>query len=838
MRQFLSLLALLFFSLTAFSQKTSKDHYILHGVLQDSLTHIGEEYATVSVARDSVGAQPLRMMVTGKNGSFKMSVPGKGRFVVSFSSLGKKTVYHRFSVASGVDDVDLGTLYLHEGKGVELNEVEVVSHRPLVKADIDKISYNIEDDPDSKTNTVMEMLRKVPLVTVDGEDNIKVNNNSSFKVYVNGKPNNLMSNNPKEVLKSMPANSIKRIEVITNPGPKYDAEGVGGILNIITVGQGLEGYTVTLNGNVGNRDAGTGFFGTIKKGKLTVSARYNYSYYNSPTTSSGGNRKMVGEISDDASNLNYSSESKGHGQGHNGSLEASYEIDTLRLVTLSLGLWGSSGKNSSWNDVHAVAPLTLSPLYNYFSSGRSNSSWFSIDGSIDYQRLFQVKERMLTFSYKVNTNPNTSNSYTDYNKMEAVDDWLEFLKRMKAQHMDGWANTIENTFQVDYSTPIAKIHTLETGLKFILRNNLSNNDRYIREAMKASDYTPDAANSSHYRHSNAIMAGYVGYGLKVNQVSGRLGIRYEHTIQDVKYKLGRGDNFRKNFDDVVPSASIGYRLSDVSNFSLGYNLRIYRPGIWYLNPYINDSDPTSISQGNPNLNSEKSHSLNLSYNSFSSKFSMNLSVNYGFTNNSIESTTQDINDKLITGLEHPTGKNVLFATYKNIGKNRNFGLNGYLNWNPFTRTRFYTNFYTGYVYVSDGVNLQNKGWNAFVYCNVQQSFEHDWNVSIYGWKQTPWVMLQGKSGGYMDYSVSLGKSWLKKRLTVNIFASNFFNKTINYKTTLESANFVQNSWSHNNVLRYGLSISFRLGELTASVKKTERSISNDDVKSGGNSGGK
>ena len=119
-------------------------------------------------------------------------------------------------------------------KSLELQGVEVVKQKSLVKSDIDKITYDIESDPDSKSNSVIEMLRKIPMVTVDGEDNIQVNGSSSFKIYVNNKPNQMMSNNPKEVLKSMPATSIKKIEVITNPGPKYDAEGVGGILNIIT----------------------------------------------------------------------------------------------------------------------------------------------------------------------------------------------------------------------------------------------------------------------------------------------------------------------------------------------------------------------------------------------------------------------------------------------------------------------------------------------------------------------------------------------------------------------------------------------------------------------------
>ena len=135
-------------------------------------------------------------------------------------------------------------------KSLELQDVVVVQQKSLVKSDIDKLTYDIESDPDSKSNTILEMLRKIPMVTVDGEDNIQVNGSSSFKVYVNNKPNQMMSNNPKEVLKSMPATSIKKIEVITNPGPKYDAEGVGGILNIITHSQGIEGYTATFSGSV------------------------------------------------------------------------------------------------------------------------------------------------------------------------------------------------------------------------------------------------------------------------------------------------------------------------------------------------------------------------------------------------------------------------------------------------------------------------------------------------------------------------------------------------------------------------------------------------------------
>lgn len=808
----------------------------IKGVLLDSLTQEGEPYATIKIVKKEAPANALKMLVTDMKGKFQEKVPGTGNFVMTISSIGRNTIVKDFTVKAGEKLVDFGTLYITDASN-ELGQVEVVAQKPLVKADIDKIEYNVQDDPDSKSNSVLEMLRKVPLVTVDGEDNIKVNGSSSFKVYVNGKPNNMMSNNPTEVLKSMPANSIKHIEVITNPGPKYDAEGVGGILNIVTVGSGLEGYTATFSGNVSNMGAGGGLFGTVKSGKLTVSARYNYNYNDRPRSYSGGNRRTVGDITEGSSDLDYDGSSKGHGNFQSGSMEASYEIDTLRLVSMSFGLWGGGNNSTSINNTLATAPGTSNELYRYVSDGRSKSSWYSIDGGVDYQRMFHMKDRMFTLSYKINTSPQTSDSYSTYNDMHAATDWEDFLKRLYDLNNDGSQNTTEHTFQADYTTPIGKIHTLEAGAKYILRDNSSEDDRYERQIGTTGDYVLDEEHSSHYKHQNDILAAYMGYGLRVKKISGRLGVRYEHTKQEVKYLLGKGDNFNKNFDDVVPSASIGYKLTDMSNLRFGYNMRIYRPGIWYLNPYLNDSNPTNISQGNSHLDSEKSHSFNLSYSNFTQKFNINLSARYSFTNNSIEQVTEQVKDTEIAGLQNPTGKEVLYSTYQNIGKSRNASLSGYVNWNATSNTRIYANLYGNYTYM-EGVNgLKNDGWNLFAYGGAQQSLPHDWRISLNVYGQTPWIMLQGKGSSFFDYGLSVNKSFLNKRLTLSAFASNFFKKYTSPTSSIEGVGFTQDSWNRYTRQRFGVSVSYRIGELKASVKKAARTISNDDVKSGGGEGG-
>lgn len=629
----------------------------------------------------------------------------------------------------------------------------------------------------------------------------------------------------------MPANSIKHIEVITNPGPKYDAEGVGGILNIVTVGSGLEGYTATFSANVSNRGAGGGAFGTIKSGKLTVSARYNYNYNDQPRNYSSGSQHVTPEaVTENSSNLDYDGSNKGHGSFQSGSMEASYEIDTLRLVTMSFGLWGGGNKSNGSTDYIATFPenINAAPIYSYSAFNRSKSSWYSIDGGIDYQRLFKVKDRMLTFSYKINTRP----QYTEYEIDNGYNpDWADYLNRLKNQHNDGEQNTTEHTFQADYTTPIGKLHTLEAGAKYILRNNSSEDDRFDADDTGKYEYNKDQ--SSHYKHLNDIIAAYLGYGLKVKRLSGRLGLRYEHTIQDVKYLVGRGEDFTKNFDDVVPSASIGYKLTDMSNLRLGYNMRIYRPGIWALNPYLNDADPSYISRGNPELDSEKSHAFNLSYSNFIQKFNVNISARYSFTNNSIENVTRLMPDTEIEGLKNPTGKDVLYSTYANIGKTRYASVNGYVNWNATSRTRIYMNMSGNYSYLEGGEGMRNDGWSLFAYGGAQHTLPHDWRISMNVFGQTPWIMLQGKGSSFFDYGVSVNKSFLNKRLTLSAFASNFFKKYMNQSSTTEGSGFVRESNYKYSRQRFGVSVSYRIGELKASVKKAARTISNDDVKSGG-----
>ncbi len=830
----ISMALILMLALCAKAQNTQHS-YTITGVVADSVTHEGEPYATLTIARADSAANPLKQALTDIKGRFSISSSGTGSYLLMVRSMGRKPMQRAYTVDATTRTIDLGTLLLQDG-GNQLETVEVVAYKPLVKADIDKIAYSVEDDPEANTNTVIEMLKKVPMVTVDGQDNIRVNGNSSFKIYVNGKPNNMMTKNPKEVLKSMPASSIKKIEVITNPGPKYDAEGVGGILNIVTEGKGPEGYNATFSGRANNSSYGGGLYATVKQGKLTMSVNYNASSNHSPKGYTYSDRSQIGTDGTVTSSTVADGYTKGHSLWQGGDIEASYEIDTLRLITGSFSLSKFTSKRDALNTAFSTVPATGQLLYGYRSPSHSKENWDDYSASLDYQRSFSVKDRLLTLSYRLESSPSTSDSRYLYTDREAADDWQTFIDRMRDQRMDGDENTMEHTFQIDYTTPFAKHHTWEAGVKYILRRNKSDNDRY-NLGTGDKDETYDSDNSSHYRHHNDILAAYTGYGLTLDKWSARLGLRYEHTLQKVEYLLGRGTNFHKNFDDLVPSARLGYKFSDATNLSLGYKMRINRPGIWYLNPYLDDRIPDAISQGNPNLDTEKSHAVDLQFSSYNSKLTYTLTGTYRFVNNSIESVDRLVNDRDIEGLPNPTGKDVIYSSYANIGHIQYAGLMAYANWTPITNTRITLNGSVGYSHMSDGQSLRNHGWCTNIDASLQQTFAKTWIFNASYYVQTPQPTLQGKDARYQWYNFSLSKSFMDKRLTLTAYIINPFGKRyFCYRSETVADNFRTTASSSWCQLYYGVSVRFRIGKLKASVKHTERTVENNDVKQGGRGG--
>lgn len=807
---------------SAVAQTGAKGNFVIKGQVVDSLTNETVPYATLSIALQNNPQKSLLLLACDIDGNFEASLKSAGKYILSMQSIGKKPAQKKFTLSAGKTTLNLGKLYMIDDNQ-RLDEVTVVAQKPLVKVEIDKLTYSLQDDPESQTNNTLDMLRKVPMITVDGNDEIQLQGSTNFKIYVNGKPSNMLSNNPSDVLKSMPASSVKDIEVITDPGAKYDAEGVGGIINIITTKNLFQGYTGTVRASASTLGRfGGGAYVSAKYGKFGITANYNYNYNNSPWNESYSIREDYGTDSRAGSVLNQSGRSKNQGPFQFGYLEGSYEIDSLNLITVGANLF--RGDNTSKTE-YAVEMLgrngsELLPSYSYNRNSRSTSVFGSTDINVDYQHSTHKKGELLTLSYRFSQSPNNSESYTEL--LDVVD---YPLMSDYPQWTINDAATNEHTFQFDYTTPTWKNHTLEAGVKYIYRGSDSETDRrYYRDSIQDWESVYDA--NSDFRHNQHIYSAYLGYAMKFGKLGTKFGVRGEGTSLNVKYAYDPSMNFKTNYFDVVPNLTLSYQITQAQQVRVGYNMRIRRPGIRYLNPYINDTDPLNISYGNPNLDSEKSHNIRLNYSIFTQKFNMNFSGNYRFVNNSIEQYTW-VNDQGISE-----------TTYGNIGRTRSVGAFLYASYSPIAMLRIFTNAGMNYEKLqSTEGNLANDGFSGRVFAGAQLTLPKDFRIDLNGGYFSPRINLQGKSSSMYFTGISLNKSFFDKKLTVSLSCNNPFWKTIKMESNTADDTFNMKTVSYNHARDFRLSVSYRFGSLKDVIKKVKRGISNDDSMGGENENG-
>jgi len=458
----------------------------------------------------------------------------------------------------------------------------------------------------------------------------------------------MISGNPSQVLKSMPANSVKDIEVITDPGAKYDAEGVDGIINIVTDNRADDGYS----GSVGaNADDFGGYGGNAylatKYGKFGFTGNAGYYYHDQPESESNFMRNEYAPNPENTLTLNGTSKSDGGGLFLSGSV--SFEPDTVNLFNLSASRFG--GKFNSLNLQEALS-VGARP-YSYNTRSESVNQYGGMNLSADYQRSFRKKGEMLTMSYRFENNPNDSEYESAYDDVTGTFYYPDGYRIKSANDAGG----NEHTGQMDYVNPLNGKHSVEAGLKYIFRDNSSRADHTYLDVTD-NIWKPDMERKNDLDHTQNITSGYAGYGYKAGKFGMKLGLRGENTQQKIHFMSYDLDTIvHTNFFDLVPSVTLSYQLGMTQTLRGGYNMRISRPGIWYLNPYVNDIDPNNISYGNPRLDAEQQHNFNINYGTFTQKVNFNATLNYSFAKNAVTaySFVQD-------GVTH--------NTYDNIGKNQ------------------------------------------------------------------------------------------------------------------------------------------------------------------------
>ena len=694
-------------------------------------------------------------------------------------------------------------------KTQKLEEVVVTQRRQLIKNDIDKLTYDVQHDKTAQTKTTLEILKKIPLVTVDGQENIRVQGSTSFKVYRNGHPDpSLSGQNLKDILKAIPASTIKRIEVITDPGAKYDAEGTTAILNIVMMSNTkLQGVSGNVNSDVNTHGSvRLGTYLTTKVGKLTTSVNYNYADQNKKQTESyreeAYNYVKTGEHTHE-----YGKNSTG-ATIHFGNINASYEIDSLNLLTASTNFFGykvdanTQSTNERWDKnnqlIYKFNNDMTTPGYSYVNLG----------GRFDYQHKTHLDGEVLTLSYMLAA----TRQHTTFR--QAYSNMVNFPVSYTSYDRNTRERFTEHTFQIDYVRPFGKHHKIESGTKYILRYNNSTS------LMDYQGTTPDM--ESKFKHNAQVAAAYLSYILTAGKWAARAGLRYELTHMKASYPDGSNADFHTNLNDWVPSASLQYKIRDGQTLKLSYNTSINRPGINYLNPAV-ISTPTTESFGNANLGSSRNQKLQLAYMLVAPKFTLQLNPYYSFTNNGIAHIMYEQNHKNV-------------YTYQNILKSKVFGISSYTEWTPFTRTSFTLNASMRYARITlPTPYLKNSGCGGGIYFNWEQKIP---------WKLTLSTSLGGEYGNrvynpyaieghWFYYDFTLTRRFLKDKLTVSLSAESPFIKERSSTYRIVQGDYTGYERAVMKPKRFGIRLSWNFGKLRASVKKAERSIQNDDLVGGG-----
>ena len=690
-------------------------------------------------------------------------------------------------------------------KGQTLDEVVVAQRRKLIKNDIDKLTYDVQHDKTAQTKTTLEILKKIPLVTVDGQENIRVQGSTSFKVYRNGHPDpSLSGQNLKDILKAIPASTIKRIEVITDPGAKYDAEGTTAILNIVMMSSSkLQGVSGNVNSKIDSYGSvRLGTYLTTKVGKLTTTVNYNYA---------NQNKKQTENYREEAYNYVKTGEQKReYGTNstaatiHFGNISASYEIDSLNLMTASANFFGYKADANTQNTNERWDKNSL--LIYKFDNNMTTPGYsdLNLGGRFDYQHKTHLDGEVLTLSYMLAaTRPQTTFRQTYSNMVNFPVSYTSYDQNTRERFT-------EHTFQIDYVRPFGKHHKIESGTKYILRNNNSTS------LMDYQGTTPDM--ESKFKHKAQVAAAYLSYILTAGKWAARAGLRYEFTRMKASYPDGSNADYHANLNDWVPSASLQYKISDGQTLKFSYNTSINRPGIGYLNPAI-ISTPTAVSFGNANLGSSRNQKLQLVYMLVTSKFTLQLSPYYSFTNNGIGRILYEQNRKDV-------------STFQNILKSKIFGISSYTAWTPFTGTSFTLNASMRYARITlPTPYIKNSGCGGGIY--------FDWEQKI-PWKLTLTTSLGGEYGNrvynpyaieghWFYYNFTLTRRFLKDKLTVSLSAESPFVKERSTTYRIVQGDYTGYERAVMKPQCFKIGLSWKFGKLKASVKRAARSIENDDL---------
>ncbi len=784
-------------------------------MVRDSVTLQPIEYASVSLLASATN-KTITGAVTDSKGVFKIPITDSGRYVLLIEAIGYTAMTLPPSVYNRGTGLQRLSIVLNH-KAAALQAVTVVGGQKLIENKMDKMVFNAEKDLSSQGGVVTDILKKIPQVSVDVDGNVELAGSTSIRFLIDGRPSTAFGSNIADVLQSIPASQIKSIEVITNPGAKYDAEGLGGIINIILKHNSVKGINGSVSLTAASRNENGSFNLSVRNGNLGVNAFINGNARIPATTPLTSTRISQDTSTNEQTVLNQDGSSRFYRYGVESGLSIDYTLKKKNNFTFTIS------DNHFGNSNHALQDQNQTGFDNQgaslgtmFSSSETQSGFsiHAINLSLDYKRTFDKEDRELDIGI---------HSSTDHNNFNSVN--TQFNQPVDTAYY-GTNNTnpgteAETEIVVDYTEPISKKVSLGVGGKMVFTDIHSVSNVLSLEPTTGL-YTYDSALSNYLRYQQQVYALYTELNFPVsNLFDAKVGLRYERTelnpfFSDIPQQVAE-----PGYNTWVPSIYFSRKLNDRQTLKLSYSKRIERPDYRELNPFINTTDPYNITTGNPYLQPEIGHRFELGWSyDLESGGSFMIAAFYRLNQN-------DIQPYVVYYPSLPVGdtvyKNVAVSTSQNIGTEKNLGLNLFSDLHLNSKFNIRTNIFLFYRQGINSLdsNMKVESFNYRINMNLSYNFSSTLAGEFFANFNSPRNEIQGKYPSFSSYTLAFRKQIWKKKGSIAITGTNIFSEYLTQNTELFGPNFTVNSTRKIPFRSVGINFTWKFGKLEFKKPKSD-----------------
>lgn len=758
--------------------------------------------ATISLYKYS-DSTILKGAIADRKGKFEINDIPFGKYALKASYIGYSQKFVRnLEINSSKPSLNLGQIGLNLSIS-STDEVKVTADKPQVEFSAGKKVFNIDKDIASSGGNAIDVLKNLPSVEVDIDNNVSLRGSTSVQFLINGKPSTMLSSGT-SALEQIPANMIENIEVITNPTAKFDAEGTAGIININLKKESNNGINGIASLNAGTYDRYNASLNlNYKIDGLNITAGYDFSKHLWGMDGSSFRQTTLKDSTstDSTSEMNQSFFMRNVHLSHGmrASIEYNLSNSDQFILNSSYRSWNSDRTGESNNSANNLSGEII-------EKSNSNSGEIShspnLDLSFNYRHSFE-KFHELTFDAFYSTDNDDENTVNNQ-YFKYPDPYYYGLNSI------GLDKNKSIILQSDYVLPLRDSTKLEAGIKATMKI-MDSDYRNLTKSDTSTDWILDAAKSNHYKYDENVYSAYAIFSNKVGDFSYSAGIRVEQTVTKGEQKTSGGVTNR-NYLDFFPNISFGYKFNLFHELQLSYSRRIERPRSWFLNPFVEYMDYYNVRYGNPNLKPQYTNSFELGLLNNFTKFSVTPSVFYN--------RTTDVFDRF--SLLQPDGK--MAVTWENMSSKYSYGLELNCSGDPFTWLRLSIDG-SYYKYVVEGVQSyagtkrEDYSWNTRLNSTINPFKEL--SFQIIGNYMAPSENIQGKR--FASWGVDLGARYeLFENLTFSFRASDIFH-TQAWHTISEGKGF----YYENNMLRLSQYVSLGIQyKINQGIKQRQRNGDN------------